>query len=61
MSKIANRPPDQQPALVEVLLGTQMLHGNQLDAVTGGNAYLPAVQKPVRITDGTSNTMVFAE
>ena len=40
---------------------TRMLHGNQLDAVTGGR--LPAVRTVCElehITDGTSNTMFIA-
>ena len=61
MSKIANQRPDQEPVVVQVYPQTQMLHGSQLDAVTGGHGYLPAVQRPVRVTDGTSNTISFAE
>jgi len=61
MSKIAYRRPDQRPVAVQVCPESRMLHDNQLDAVIGGYGYLPAVQKPVRITDGTSNTMSFAE
>ena len=60
MSKIANRLPDQQHNAVEVWPETRMLHGNQLDAVTGGHGCLSAVQtvcELVHITDGTSNTM----
>jgi hypothetical protein len=64
MSKIANRLPDQRHIAVQGCPETQTLHGNQLDAVTGGYGCLPAVpmaREPVRITDGTSNTMLFAE
>jgi hypothetical protein len=60
MSKIGNRLPDQQDNAVQVCPETRMLHGNQLDAVTGGHGFLRAVQtvcKMVDITDGTSNTM----
>jgi hypothetical protein len=64
MSKIANRLPDQQHNAVQVCPETRMLHGNQLDAVTGGHGCLPAVHtvcEPVRLTDGTSNTICFSE
>ena len=63
MSKIANRLPDQQHIAVQVCLEARMLHGNQLDAVTGGYGCLPAAHtlgESVRITDGTSNTIFFA-
>jgi hypothetical protein len=60
MSKNTHRLPDQQHNAVQVCPQTRMLHGNQLDAVTGGHGRLPAVQtvcELVHITDGTSNTM----
>jgi hypothetical protein len=59
MSKIANRLPDQQHNAVEVCPETRMLHGNQLDAVTGGHgSAVQTVCELVHITDGTSNTML---
>ena len=63
MREIANRRPDQQHIARQVCSETRMLRGNQLDAVTGGYGCLPAVHtvcEPVRITDGTSNTIFFA-
>jgi len=63
MSETAKRRPDQQHVAVQVCPEIRMLHGNQLDAVTGAGGWLPAVQSvydSVRITDGTSNTIFFA-
>jgi hypothetical protein len=64
MSKIANRLPDQPCIPVQVCPETRMVHGNQLDAVSGGYGCLPAaptVREAARISDGTSNTILFAE
>jgi hypothetical protein len=63
MSKLSNRLPDQRHIAVQACPQSRMLLGNELDAVAGGYACLPAVQagcEPKRITDGTSNTILFA-
>jgi hypothetical protein len=61
MSRSAKRRPDQEPFALQGCPEAEMLQGSQLDAVIGGYGYLPAVQKPAHITDGTSNTISFAE
>ena len=60
MSRIANRVPDQRHVAPHVCTEPRMLQGNELDVVAGGYA-VQMTYEQTRITDGTSNTILFAE